>query len=1560
MPEKSTAPTGASERFEQILAEMLLEEEAGKSLDISRVVQSHPELEAPLREYFRNRAGFERLSPCLAPESAPTISLPPTPDLTVGSRFAGYEILGELGRGGMGIVYHARQLSPEREVALKVIRMDRLAALTANEARQWVERFQREAQIIASLDQHPNLVTLYGVGEHDGRPFFTMQLVRGGSLATVRRPVSERVVRQRETAALVAAVARAVHHAHQHGVLHRDLKPGNILLGAEGRPLVSDFGLARRLDQSGSLVAGAIEGTAAYMPPEQASGLPLAVTTAADVYSLGAVLYQLLTGRPPFKGANDIETLIQVKEREPVPPRQIEPRLSRDLETICLKCLEKEPSRRYNSAAALADDLDNFIAGRPINARPVGALERTWRWCCRNPALAAAAATVLIVATVAVGLIVRSRNEAWESADLANTATAKATTTAVTNAALAKRNGELAMRNGELFEESEKQRRKVQSELARLAAQEGLNLCENQGDTARGLPYLAYGLEVAEKAGATDLAQALRVNLAAWSRDLIPPRAVLFHENSPEIHAAALSPNGQVVATACGDGAIRLWDTATGKALGAPLGTLRRPKDRLSPIDSPDNPVSSNLQLLDPEEDPAFAVAFSPDSRWVAGGSMRGRVRLWEISSGRLLHEFQHHDGSGERAFRTNRGKIYANNGLVALAFRFDVKALMAAGQGGVIVLWNPETGEKLADLNNPGRIHVAAFSPNSSSLLVGCAVNDEKAPVQGAVVLWDTATAKALYQPIAHMGAINTTAFSPDGRWFVTGCSKGQAASLVSEARLWETATGKPVGAPSRFGDMVTVVAFSPDCRHWLAAGAGGTVRLLDRETGLRFEGRAGEVEHSTVAGIGEKGRKVAAAAFSPDGRTFVTAGEVIHAWDLSGTTINEPLKLHQAAVHTVAFSSDGWTMMTAASDGTVRLWDAPTSQVIFARRLQHSTVVSRLVFSRDGQRILVGTFGRGALLLDATAWKPPVVLEHFSAPAVDISADGRLALTGSLDHTTRLWDVDTGKMLGELTGIDRVVTVAFSPDGQTAAVAGDAFNPQTGGVFLWDVHSLQQPRTRILQGTSVCALAFSPDSQTLAAAGGGKVHLCKTADGASRDMSIEHGDKVELVVFSPDGALLLTAGTGAQARLWDAATGKLLRDLPHHKAVTAASFSADGQTVLTASFDGTAQLWRTATGEPAGPALVHRRPVTAAALGRDGRTVVTACLDGTVRLWDALAGLPLGPIGQHGAEVRSVALSPDGHTAVWGGDGTTIDFRTLPAPVAGSAEEVRLWTEALTGFTHDADQAVRLLEPDRWQRARDSVQRGGVGDVTAWHHREAEECELTGQWFPAQWHLQRLLDKQPDNGDWLRRCGLALAHLDDRSRAPEMLARAIIHGGDSAEVRLKRGNLFARSGRHDRAEADFGEGLKNWPDNWALWHARGSLRAEQGKWREAVDDLRHAGERPDAPARVIGQYALACLRLGDQKGYQAACASLVHRVEGLRSPTDFVPEMADVVWPGCLWSTPGANPAQLRQLAEKATDRKNGDGMQYYPLVRALGMSHYRAGEYEKRLRFSTGRRP
>ena len=319
-------------------------------------------------------------------------------------RVAGYEVIAELGRGGMGIVFKARQAALKREVALKVIRSADSAS------RDELRRFRHEAEAVARLD-HPNIVPIFEVGRSLGHDFFSMKLIPGQSLD---KTLGDRDGDPRAVAALVRVVAEAVHHAHMRGILHRDLKPANILIDEGGHPHVTDFGLAHRLDGDGGLTRpGVLVGTPAYMSPEQASGLKESLTTASDVYGLGAVLYALLTGRAPLTGSSLHETLDLVRSVPPEPPSRRNPRVPRDLDVICLKCLEKDPERRYPDARGLAEDLDRWLSGRPIAARPVNAVTRARLWCRRHP-LPAALATSL-AASIIVGFALVSWK--WREAD---------------------------------------------------------------------------------------------------------------------------------------------------------------------------------------------------------------------------------------------------------------------------------------------------------------------------------------------------------------------------------------------------------------------------------------------------------------------------------------------------------------------------------------------------------------------------------------------------------------------------------------------------------------------------------------------------------------------------------------------------------------------------------------------------------------------------------------------------------------------------------------------------------------------------------------------------------------------------------------------------------------------------------------------------------------------------------------------------------------------------------------------------------------------------------------
>jgi eukaryotic-like serine/threonine-protein kinase len=405
MGTEHTESSGREGRLSAVLVACLEAMDRGEPPDRGELLARHPEFATELARFLDDQ---ERVDRCAAPlravaraaagGSAGQETAPGDPGGPPGGappRWVGdYELLEELGRGGMGVACKARQKGLGRLVALKMVR----AGESAGEAE--LRRFRHEAEVVAQLD-HPHIVPVYEVGEHDGQVYFSMKLLEGGSLA---EHLGRFGADPRACARLVAQVARAVHHAHQRGVLHRDLKPSNILLDAEGVPHVSDFGLAKRLGgDSGLTQSGALVGTPSYMAPEQTSGRRGAVTTAADVYGLGAVLYALLTGRPPFQADDVLDTLVQVRQREPEPPHKVNRRVDRDLEAVCLKCLAKDPARRYPTAEALAEDLERWQAGEPTRARPLTQAARLWRWCRRKPLAVAAAAGLLLAVLTAAG-----------------------------------------------------------------------------------------------------------------------------------------------------------------------------------------------------------------------------------------------------------------------------------------------------------------------------------------------------------------------------------------------------------------------------------------------------------------------------------------------------------------------------------------------------------------------------------------------------------------------------------------------------------------------------------------------------------------------------------------------------------------------------------------------------------------------------------------------------------------------------------------------------------------------------------------------------------------------------------------------------------------------------------------------------------------------------------------------------------------------------------------------------------------------------------------------------
>jgi WD40 repeat protein/tRNA A-37 threonylcarbamoyl transferase component Bud32 len=1051
----------------------------------------------------------------------------------------GYELLGELGRGAMGVVYKARQTKLKRLAALKMI----LAGPHASSSE--LARFRREAEAIARL-QHPNIVQIYEVGEQDGRPFFSLEYVDGGSLA---QQLSGTPWPARRAAELVRTLARAMHAAHAQGVVHRDLKPANVLLTRDGQPKITDFGLAKQLDESvAQTQSGAIVGTPSYMAPEQAGGKGGPVGPAADVYALGAILYELVTGRPPFRAETPLDTVLQLLSEEPVPPRRLQPKLPRDLETICLKALAKEPGRRYASAEALADDLHRFMDDRPIRARPVGRAERLWRWCRRNPALAAATGLALAAAVTAVVVSVSFGIYQTQAAEDLRTA----------------------------LREAETERDRAASRLAENYQDRGLVACTKDGDAALGLLWMCRALEMVP-ARDTALREEIQTQWEGWQTEVPPLKEIFPHQG--QVTAVAFRPDGKAVLTGSGGiidnnpfkpwGEARLWSVVTGQELTPPLR----------------------------HQGEVMAVAFSPDGQSVLTGSQDGTARLWSAATGKeLTPPLRHQDIVRAVAFRPDGKAVLTGSGYVktgearlwsaatgqelippmrhqgpvcAVAFSPDGKTVLTDSRGflngkhwGEARLWSVASGKELTPpMRHGGLVQAVAFSPDGKGVITGGGgfINNNPDKPWGEARLWSSATGKELTPPLRHQGPVSAVAFSPDSKAVLTGSWK--------EARLWSAASGQALTPPLRHQSAVYAVAFSPDGQAVLTGSGdrrGGEARLWSAATGqaltppLRHHG------------------PVSAVAFSPDGQAVLTGSydKTARLWSVARNQALTPPLRHQGVVSAVAFSPDGKAVLTGSEDQTVRLWSVATGKEL-TPPMRHRGAVRAVAFSPEGKSVLTGSLNE-ARLWSATTGKArtPPLRHQGIVRAVVFSPDGQAVLTGSSERWARLWWAVSGKELTPLLAHQGWVNaVALSPDGKV-----------------------------VLTGSG------GPSGK-----GRGEARLWSAASGKALTPPLDHQGRVSAVAFSPDGQAVLTGsgdafGTAGEARLWSAATGKeLTLPMRHQAEVLAVAFSPDGKKVLTGSRDGTARMWSSATGKELTPPMHHQGAVHAVAISPDGKAVLT-----------------------------------------------------------------------------------------------------------------------------------------------------------------------------------------------------------------------------------------------------------------------------------------------------------------------------------------------------------------
>ena len=1027
------------ERLEQVLAEYLRKMEQTGDVDQQALLDAHPDLADDLREFFANHDQMQRLA-------APLIeSVPPHEQSTilrsetaqVGLCIGPYTLVQKLGEGGMGEVWVAKQSVPvKRKVALKLIRH-------GSHSKEVLARFEHERQALAMMD-HPNIAKVFDGGATlSGQPYFVMELVNGLPLT---RYCDEARLTPRERMQLFVPICQAVQHAHQKGIVHRDLKPSNILVTIyDGQPVpkVIDFGVAKATggkltDESMFTQFGAVVGTLEYMSPEQTGFNGQDVDTRADIYSLGVILYELLTGLRPMDGlrlrkAALTEMIRIIQEDEPSKPstrlssdaslpslaalRQIEPKrltalLRGELDWVVMKCLEKSRDRRYETANGLARDIQHYLADEPVEARPPSVGYRLSKFLHRHkgPVLAAS----LVLSTLIAGIIGTSWGmmREFQQRQIAETNESKANTTAI-------KERQERSRADDNFKLARRHLNIAHMNLAQVAWEDA-----RVGETIR---LLELYRPVSGNAGSLDDLRGFEWHF--WNR-LAHSYQMSLQGHTGYVLGVVFSKDGKRLASASDDQTVKVWDATSGQQ----VLTLRGHTSRVN------------------------SVSFSPDGKRLASASgsigQLGELKIWDATNGQATLELKGHTSPvNSVVFSPAGSRLASGSG--------DI------GQPGELIVWDAASAQPtfiLKGLTSP--INSVAFSPDGKRL--ASASDDD------TLTVWDAVSGQKTLTLRGHSGPVNSVSFSPDGERLTS-------ASLDGTVKVWDSTGGEQKLSLHGHLSAITSVAFSVDGKKLASASRDQTVKLWDAANGQEIRTLKGHTD------------EVMCVAFSPDGKRLASASfdQTVKVWDT--TTGQETLTLngHTGIVSSVAFSADGKRLASASDDHSggddhsAKVWNATSGQQTLALK-GHTDYVTSVAFSPDGTRLASASRDRTVKLWNATNGHETLTLKGHTdeVMCVAFSPDGKRLASVSRDYLVKLWDISSRQGTLTLKGhTDEVMCVAFSPDGKRLASAS-----RDRTVKVWDATSGQEALTLRAHNGGVTSLAFSPDGKRLASAGQGR----------------------------------------------------------------------------------------------------------------------------------------------------------------------------------------------------------------------------------------------------------------------------------------------------------------------------------------------------------------------------------------------------------------------------------------------------------------------------------------